>query len=58
MTASIPALTVRQVCAQLRVSKSTVYKWLRSGLRSLKLGKLRRVRQTDLERWLERHKAG
>lgn len=55
MTPPVPALTVREVCALLRVCKATVHKWIRTGeLRSLKIGRSRRVRQTDLERFIER----
>jgi excisionase family DNA binding protein len=51
-------LTVRQVCVELQVSRSTFYEWRAKGCapRCLKLpnGEIR-VRRRELERWLEEH---
>jgi excisionase family DNA binding protein len=51
-------LTVAEVCAELRVSRSTFYEWRAKGRapRCVKLpnGELR-VRRGDLEQWLDDH---
>ncbi len=46
-------LTVAQVCARLGIGRTKFYELLDQGLPTVKLGKLRRIRQTSLERWLE-----
>lgn len=57
MTAPIQTYTVREVCALLRIGKTKVFALLKTGkLRSLKLGRCRRVRQTDLDRFMDRHR--
>ena len=49
-------LTVAEVCAELRISRSTFYEWRakRRGPRCIKLpnGELR-VRRTDLDTWFD-----
>lgn len=47
-------LTVAQVCIILGIGRTKFYQLVDEGLPTVKLGKLRRVRQTSLERWLER----
>lgn len=50
-------LTVEDVAERLRVSKKTVYGWLRSGeLRSIRLGGLWRISEEDLAQFIEEHK--
>ena len=48
-------LTIPEVCAELRVPRSTFYRWLHTGRgpRSIKLpnGKVR-IRRRDLDAWL------
>jgi excisionase family DNA binding protein len=47
--------TVPEVADQLCVSKSTIYRLIRSGqIRTLKVGELTRVRRRALEQFLER----
>ena len=47
-------LTPEQVAERLQVTERTVYGWLRRGkLTALKLGRLWRIRQDDLEAFLE-----
>ncbi len=51
-----PHLTVAEVCAELRISRSTFYEWRAKGTapRCTKLpnGEIR-VRRAELERWLD-----
>jgi excisionase family DNA binding protein len=47
-------LTVAQVCARLGIGRNKFYTLLDQSLPTVKLGKLRRVRQTSLERWIEK----
>ena len=47
-------LTVAQVCIILGIGRTKFYQLVDEGLPTVKLGKLRRVRQTSLEQWLER----
>jgi excisionase family DNA binding protein len=51
-------LTVREVCAELRISRSTFYEWRAKGRapRCIKLpnGDLR-IRRAELDRWLDAH---
>lgn len=49
-------LTIADVCRLLRVSRTTVWRLMHEhGLRAIRVGGLRRIRQHDLEAWLERH---
>jgi len=57
MTLPIQQLTVLDVCALCKVSRSTVERWIRRNeLRSVKLGRSRRVKATDLDRFIERQR--
>ena len=51
-------LTLAEVCAELRISRSTFYDWRAKGRapRCIKLpnGDLR-IRRSELERWLDAH---
>jgi len=47
-------LTLKEVTEILKVSRQTVYRWISSGeLRSIKIGKLVRIRKKDLEKFLK-----
>ncbi len=49
-------LTVAEVASVMRVSRMTVYRLIRRGqLRAVKVGRNYRVREDDLERYLESH---
>ena len=58
MSSAYEPLTVAEVCAVLRVSRSTFYEWRAKGRapRCVKLpnGEIR-VRRSDLEQWLDDH---
>jgi len=46
--------TVREVADRLRVTEQVVYKWLQAGkLKGIKVGRHWRVRESDLERFLQ-----
>ena len=46
--------TVREVADRLRVTEQVVYKWLQTGkLKGIKVGRHWRVRESDLERFLQ-----
>ena len=52
-------LTVRDAASRLKVSRATVFAWIRQGeLRSMKLGRCRRIREEDLTDMLHRHLSG
>lgn len=52
-------LTVREVMDILKVSRETLYKWLRKGeLPSCRVGRSYRVQNTDLEKFIRRTKGG
>ena len=47
-------LTPAQVAERLQITERTVYEWIRGGkLTALKLGRLWRIRQDELEAFLE-----
>ena len=47
-------LTPAQVAERLQITERTVYEWIRGGkLTALKLGRLWRIRQDDLEAFLK-----
>ncbi len=47
-------LTPAQVAERLQITERTVYEWIRGGrLPALKLGRLWRIRQDELEAFLE-----
>jgi excisionase family DNA binding protein len=56
-TADERLLTLDEVAAALQIPKGTVYKWSAAGgrrfPRCLRLGKHIRVRQADLDAWIE-----
>ena len=58
MSSAREPLTVAEVCAVLRVSRSTFYEWRAKGRapRCVKLpnGEIR-VRRSELEQWLDEH---
>jgi excisionase family DNA binding protein len=56
-------LTIKEVCAELRVGKHTAYKWMKSTDPSERLvgfvlpgGRAYRVRRVDLDKFLDQHK--
>jgi len=54
-----PLLTPEEVADHLRVSRPTVYAWLKMGrLRGLRAGKVWRIRPADLEAFLQPEPAG
>ena len=56
MTRTADRLTLAEVCAELRISRSTFYDWRTKGRapRCIKLpnGEIR-IRRTELERWID-----
>jgi excisionase family DNA binding protein len=58
MTRLPERLTLAEVCAELRISRSTFYDWRAKGRapRCIKLpnGELR-IRRTELDRWIDAH---
>jgi excisionase family DNA binding protein len=53
-----PVLTPEQVAVRLHISHLTVGNWLRSGkLKGVKVGRLWRVRERDLEAFLKQGEA-
>ena len=47
-------MTLNEIAKELKVSKRTVYRWIRNGkLRALKLDGIYRVRELDFDRFLE-----
>jgi excisionase family DNA binding protein len=49
-----PVLTPEQVAERLHISRLTIGNWLRSGkLKGVKVGRLWRVRERDLEAFLK-----
>lgn len=53
-----PLLTKREVAELLRVTTRSIENFHRRGLRSIKLGRVRRYRPEDVREWLERHTEG
>ena len=52
-------VTVREACALLKVSRQTVYEWMKSGkLKAVKAGRLVRIRTEDLESFLKAWRPG
>ena len=49
-------LTIKDVCKRLNVSRTSVWRILHEhGLRAVRVGGITRIREHDLEAWLERH---
>ncbi len=49
-------LTIKDVCNRLNVSRTTVWRFMNEhGLRVIRVGGIRRVREHDLVAWLEQH---
>ena len=52
-------ITVRETCTLLKVSRQTVYEWMKSGrLKAVKAGRLVRIRVEDLESFLKEWRPG
>jgi excisionase family DNA binding protein len=48
--------TISEVCGLLRVSRTTVWRIMnQQGLRVIRVGGMKRIRECDLEMWIERH---
>lgn len=45
--------TITTVANELNVSKPTVYKWIKKGLRTIKIEKLVRITDEDLNKFLQ-----
>ena len=55
-TTSQKFLTIQEVCDRLNLSRTTVWRIMNQhGLRFIRIGGARRVRERDLESWLEEH---
>jgi excisionase family DNA binding protein len=55
MTPKIRTFTVPEVCGLLRIGRATLYRLFKSKvLKGVKVGRTRRVRESDLERYLDR----
>jgi excisionase family DNA binding protein len=51
-------LTTDEVLGYLRVTPRTVYRLIREGeLPAVRIGRQWRLRRTDIDHWLDRHKA-
>ena len=49
-------LTIQQVCDRLNLSRTTVWRIMNQhGLRFVRIGGARRIREQDLESWLEQN---
>lgn len=49
-------LTILEVCERLNLSRTTVWRIMNQhGLRFVRIGGARRIRERDLETWLEQH---
>ncbi len=56
---SLDLLSIPELCQELGMGKSWVYRRLRSGeIPSVKLGRTIKVKREDLEEYLERHRSG
>jgi excisionase family DNA binding protein len=45
-------LTIKQICQALKISRPTIYRWFKSGLKYYKFGKAVRVKKEDLEAFI------
>ena len=55
---SLDLLSIPELCQELGMGKSWVYRRLRSGeIPSVKLGRSIKVKRTDLEEYLEKHRS-
>lgn len=53
-----PALTVEQAMARLQIGRTAIYDLMKSGrLRSFKVGRLRRIRESALETYMAAQEA-
>jgi len=49
-------LTIQDVCRRLNLSRTTIWRLMNQhGLKFIRIGGARRVRESDLESWLEKH---
>ena len=52
-------ITIRETCSLLKISRQTVYEWMKSGkLKAVKAGRLVRIRREDLESFLKEWRPG
>ncbi len=48
-------LTAKEVMAWLKVSKTTLWRWEKVGLKAYRVGRVKRYRKPDVEAFLNRH---
>ena len=49
-------LTIQDVCNRLNLSRTTIWRLMNQhGLKFIRIGGARRIRECDLESWLEKH---
>lgn len=54
-----PFITVKETCSLLKISRQTVYEWMKSGkLKAVKAGRLVRIRREDLDSFLKEWRPG
>ncbi len=51
-------VTAQQLADRLQLSRATIYALMREGLPSIRLGRARRFRVSDVDRWLDDHQGG
>jgi excisionase family DNA binding protein len=50
--------TIKEICKMLKVSRPTVYRWFKSGLKYYKFKKAVRVKKEDLEEFISKGRRG
>ena len=49
-------LSIQEVCGRLNLSRTTIWRLMNQhGLKFIRIGGARRIRERDLELWLEKH---
>ncbi len=50
-------LTVKMVAEEFNIHEKTVYKWFERGLQFIKIGRMTRIKRSDLEEFISNGKA-
>lgn len=54
----MPVLTIKEIADKYRVSIMTVHNWIKKGLPVTKIGRVIRIEQKDLERFISAQNKG
>jgi excisionase family DNA binding protein len=50
-------MTIKEVAQEYKITEKTVYEWFKRGLQFIKIGRMTRIKRSDLEEFISNGKA-